>query len=203
MMSNYQQVATNNSSIKKRIKFTEEEDDKLRQLVQQYGESNWEMVAKLMEGRNGRQCRERYRNYLIPGFVKNQWTEKEDQILLQKYHEYGPKWTKIMKFFAGRSAVNIKNRFNYFVIRYDNEYQQKNNMVICNSNEMIETSSQNKSSIDFDKNHKHSTQESPERLNNELYEPKIIVNEYEPFFNEYEQFAIDSDWQLDQLSIEF
>lgn len=39
------------------------------------------------------------------------WTDVEDFIILQKYTELGPKWTKIARELPGRSDLQVKNRF--------------------------------------------------------------------------------------------
>lgn len=47
-----------NPSILKR-EWTEDEDDKLRAAVATYGESDWQCVASVLEGRTGTQCSNR------------------------------------------------------------------------------------------------------------------------------------------------
>ena len=100
-----------------RRKFTEEEDRRLRELVQKKGAKKWNVIASYMPGRTGRQCRDRYHNYLVPGFFHGEWTASEDELLRQKYNELGPQWARITDFFQRRSANSIKNRWNYFVSR--------------------------------------------------------------------------------------
>ena len=55
-----------NSDTRKAISapWTEEEDKKLGRLVERIGKKDWCMIASVMEGRTGRQCRERYCNYV-------------------------------------------------------------------------------------------------------------------------------------------
>ena len=103
-----------------RTKFTPDEDEKLRQLAMVYGGKKWQLIAEQMPGRNARQCRDRYSNYLVPGFFNGQWSPREDEILLQQYRIHGPRWSKIMKFLEGRSANAIKNRWNYFMVKQVN-----------------------------------------------------------------------------------
>lgn len=100
-----------------RKKFSAEEDELLKKLVEKFGCKKWESIALEMPGRTGRQCRDRYKNYLVPGFFNGQWTQEEDDLLKQKYHEIGPQWSKMTKFIVGRSANSLKNRWNYFVSR--------------------------------------------------------------------------------------
>ena len=94
-----------------KVKFTKEEDEKLRSIVAKYGESDWDMIADMMPGRNQRQCRERWLNYLSPSVNKEPWTREEDQLLIDKHNELGSRWVKIARFFTGRSDTAIKNRW--------------------------------------------------------------------------------------------
>ncbi|OHT14303.1 Myb-like DNA-binding domain containing protein [Tritrichomonas foetus] len=92
-------------------KFTLEEDKRLIKIVKRYGEYDWELICENMPGRNPRQCKERYLNYLSPKVNNNPWTEEEDKLLLKKRNDIGPKWVRISKFFKGRSDTQIKNRY--------------------------------------------------------------------------------------------
>ena len=64
-----------------------------------------------MNGRNARQCRERWKHYLSSNRGKSPWTEEEDKLLLEKMEELGPKWTKIATFFQDRTDIQIKTRW--------------------------------------------------------------------------------------------
>jgi hypothetical protein len=98
-----------------RRKFTESEDNALRILVAEMGPHKWDTIALSMPGRSGRQCRDRYRNYLCPGITPDEWIPEEDNLLLQKYAELGTQWAKISRFFRGRTGTALKNRWNYYV----------------------------------------------------------------------------------------
>jgi hypothetical protein len=91
--------------------FSFEEDVLLRQLVEQYGDNDWKVIAQEMPNRSRRQCRERYKNYLAPDLSNRPWSDGEDALLRDKVAEYGPKWAKISVFFKGRSDASIKNRW--------------------------------------------------------------------------------------------
>ena len=100
---------------KLRRKFSPEEDDLLIKLISKYGAKKWDKIAQSIPGRTGRQCRDRFANYLNPTLVNGPWTIIEDRLLHQKVLEYGQHWNVIAKFFKGRSANNIKNRwYTYF-----------------------------------------------------------------------------------------
>ena len=94
-----------------RAKFCPAEDEMLRQLVREHGENAWELIASKMTGRNVRQVKERWMTYLSPALNNGPFTPEEDQLLLEKHRELGPKWVKIAKFFQGRTDTSIKNRF--------------------------------------------------------------------------------------------
>ena len=108
-----------------RKKFTPEEDEKLISLAATH--NRWEDIAKEMPGRNGRQCRDRYKNYLRPGYFNGQWTPEEDNILQKKFNEYGSQWSVIKKFFNNRSSNSLKNRWNYYISKHLNE--KENNSI--------------------------------------------------------------------------
>lgn len=94
-----------------KIKFTEEEDAKLLQLVMQHGTKDWIHISQMMETRNPRQCRERWNNYVNPALRTDPWSAEEDMLLDQKFAEFGPRWNKISKFFKNRSDNSIRNRW--------------------------------------------------------------------------------------------
>ena len=60
-------------------KFTEEDDKKLKELVQQFGTKSWAEIAAAMGNRNQRQCKERWEYYLDPTINNSPWTKEEEQ----------------------------------------------------------------------------------------------------------------------------
>lgn len=58
---------------------------------------NWGLIASIMQGRTGKQIRERYLNKLNPEINNLEWTEAEDLKILELYNEIGSKWTEISK----------------------------------------------------------------------------------------------------------
>ncbi len=106
---------------RRRQKFTPEEDKRLIELVNEHGESNWVLIASLMENRTVRQCRERWKHYLsVSGTGNKPFSPEEDEVILKKVEELGHKWTKIAAFLPGRSDLNIKNRWFNFIRRHCN-----------------------------------------------------------------------------------
>jgi hypothetical protein len=92
-------------------KFSAEEDQYLNYLVSRHGLSNWKQIASHMNGRTVRQCRERWKYYLEPSINKLDWTKQEDELLMEKYQAFGPRWAQIANFFGSRTDIDLKNRF--------------------------------------------------------------------------------------------
>ncbi|EAY04926.1 Myb-like DNA-binding domain containing protein [Trichomonas vaginalis G3] len=93
----------------KRQSFSKDEDQKLTELVEQYGQRNWNFIANKLPGRTARQVRERWINYLSPNVSHEQFTQEEDELLEKLMDQYGTKWSKIAEFFPKRTDVLLKN----------------------------------------------------------------------------------------------
>ena len=92
-------------------KFTPEEDEKLKTLVETYGEGTWSFIAKKMNDRNRKQVRERYINFLSTERVETKFTQEEDDTILQYVQEKGRKWSALAELLPGRTPIMIKNRY--------------------------------------------------------------------------------------------
>ena len=63
------------------IKFSKDEDEVLAKTVSIFGAKNWRLIFTMIPNKNPRQCRDRYMNYLQPGFIHSEWTNEEDKLL--------------------------------------------------------------------------------------------------------------------------
>lgn len=96
----------------KKGRWTREEDDLLRQAVEELGDKQWSTVAQRVSGRSSVQCLHRWTKILKPGLVKGPWSAAEDLKLLEWVESEGPiKWTACAENIPGRSGKQCKERW--------------------------------------------------------------------------------------------
>jgi hypothetical protein len=105
-------------------KFGPEENDIIRSAVDAHGPCKWRLVADRLVGRTARQCRERWVNYLSPDVTKAPWAADEENLLREKVAEFGPLWSRIARFFVGRTDVYLKNHY-LKMLRMDRKAERK------------------------------------------------------------------------------
>ena len=92
--------------------WSKEEDDKLRQLVEQHGLRNWKHIDSFLPGRIGKRCSERWSEHVNPDIQRVGWTPEEESTVIHAHRVYGTKWVKIARLLPGRPPNMIKNHWN-------------------------------------------------------------------------------------------
>lgn len=161
-LSSYNYAPNINSALfgikKKRTLFSKDEDLKLMHLTKLLGPNNWKLISSFLEGRNPKQCRDRYKNYLAPGLSNTNWSKDEDEKILHLVSEIGSRWSEMQKYFPNRSSNSLKNRWHLIIsqkkrpeqnISYSQSEKGNNdnqNTFLLNNDQLFQQAEEN---IDF------------------------------------------------------
>ncbi|CAK8691352.1 transcriptional activator Myb-like [Clavelina lepadiformis] len=95
-----------------KTRWTSDEDDKLKQLVDKHGMDDFQKIASFFEDRSDVQCLQRWQKVLSPELVKGPWTKEEDEMVVDLVKKYGPKkWSLISKHLKGRIGKQCRERW--------------------------------------------------------------------------------------------
>lgn len=94
--------------------WTEEEDARLHDLVSTFGPKNWVRVEQGMEGRDKKQCRERWCNHVNPFINDSPFSDEESIFIIDFYIRFGRQWARMSRCaeLKNRPDNSIKNHFN-------------------------------------------------------------------------------------------
>lgn len=92
-------------------KFTENTDNRLRELVGKFGTEAWEIISRHMYNKSPKQCKDRWTNYLDPAIKRDPWEADEDQRLTALVDDIGPRWKDIATHFGTRTPSDVRFRY--------------------------------------------------------------------------------------------
>jgi hypothetical protein len=101
----------------RKMKWTPEEDHRLRFSVEVHGTDSWARVSSWVPNRSGKQCRERWVGQLAPSVSKETWSFGEDALLIEEQKRSGNIWAAIAAKLPGRTSIQAKNRWHWLVRR--------------------------------------------------------------------------------------
>lgn len=99
-----------------------QEDEIIKNFVEVQGLKKWTKISKAIntqlgiEGRSGKQCRERWHNHLDPAVNKSDFSAEEENKIFELQEQLGNKWSEIAELMPGRTENAVKNCF-YSAIR--------------------------------------------------------------------------------------
>ncbi|OAY33174.1 myb-related protein 308-like [Manihot esculenta] len=98
--------------------WTKEEDERLINYIKLHGEGCWRSLPKAAGLlRCGKSCRLRWINYLRPDLKRGNFTEEEDELIINLHSLLGNKWSLIAARLPGRTDNEIKNYWNTHIKR--------------------------------------------------------------------------------------
>lgn len=91
--------------------WTKEEDALLEHLISEKGTRDWASIAKGLQIRSAKQCRDRWTQCLDPNIYNQPWQPWEDDELVTLRDQYGNAWALIAKNLEGRTVNAVKSRW--------------------------------------------------------------------------------------------
>lgn len=99
------------SSIYKKGKWSNEEDELLRKAVDKHKNKGWVFISTFVPGRSDVQCRERWMNSLDPIKKRGRWSKEEDVLLFEGVERFSYSWSKIASVVKTRTDSQCRRRY--------------------------------------------------------------------------------------------
>ncbi|XP_049437820.1 v-myb avian myeloblastosis viral oncogene homolog-like 2a isoform X5 [Epinephelus fuscoguttatus] len=103
---------TKNDGTNCNVKWTQEEDENLKILINNFGKKDWKTISSFFPGRTEFHCMHRWKKHLDPDLVKGFWSKEEDEKIIELVGRYGTKhWSLIAKQLKGRLGKQCRERW--------------------------------------------------------------------------------------------
>lgn len=122
---------SNTSKIKKQLKWTKEDDDKLLNLIEHYPKPKivWAEIANNFSNKSKTQCYSRYRQ-INPNLNKGAWSKHEEDLLIELVGKFGKNWAKIASIHKTRSGKQIRDHYNYCIDNKTNYTEEEDQKIL-------------------------------------------------------------------------
>ncbi|CAD8128144.1 unnamed protein product [Paramecium sonneborni] len=129
-MSNQNQVKDNKEQA---YQWTKNEEEQLKQLFNIH-QGNWKSISSQLNGPNPLECMKKWQR-LHPDqtLQRQQWSQEEDDQLMQLVQKYGKKWSKICTVMDWRTGKQVRERYlNQLQVHINNQQWtiQEDKMII-------------------------------------------------------------------------
>ncbi|KAK1439064.1 hypothetical protein QVD17_04879 [Tagetes erecta] len=103
----------NTSLVLRKGAWTAQEDTRLKNCIEKFGEGKWHLVPfKAGLNRCRKSCRLRWLNYLRSNIKRGEFEEDEVNLMLRLHKLLGNRWSLIAGRIPGRTANDVKNYWN-------------------------------------------------------------------------------------------
>ncbi|XP_045912920.1 v-myb avian myeloblastosis viral oncogene homolog-like 2a isoform X2 [Micropterus dolomieu] len=105
-------TAEKKDGTKCKVKWTQEEDENLKILINNFGKKDWKTISSFLPGRTEFQCMHRWKKHLDPDLVKGFWSKEEDEKIVELVGKYGTKhWSLVARHLKGRLGKQCRERW--------------------------------------------------------------------------------------------
>ncbi|KAM4691806.1 myb-related protein B [Rhinophrynus dorsalis] len=123
-----------------KVKWSPEEDETLKALVNKFGQGEWKLIASNLGNRTEQQCQHRWLRVLHPDIVKGPWTKEEDEKVIELVKKYGTKhWTLIAKQLKGRMGKQCRERWHNHLNPEvkKSSWTEEEDRIICQAHKLL------------------------------------------------------------------
>nr|QSD99753.1 MYB family transcription factor [Melilotus albus] len=190
--------------------WSEEEDQRLIAHIEKHGHPNWRQLPRAAGlARCGKSCRLRWMNYLRPNLKRGNYTQKEEQMIMELHKKHGNKWSLIAESLPGRSDNEIKNYWHSnlqkFSRRNDSVHQNSypsEQSILSSLNDTkltkeIGSTKRTSEAVSFDSHNNilESSSSVPSEMSNTANSPSISSSRVESNVNLYKNDDCVASWE--------